>query len=83
MAKKPRRTIEQLIEDKKKELAALESRAALTVESKPIKAIVNEIDKVASESKVEAKAVLKLVSSVLSSRKAKETTEETTAENAV
>jgi hypothetical protein len=79
MAKKPRRTIEQLIEDKKKELAALESRAALTVESKPIKAIVNEIDKVASESKVEAKAVLKLVSSVLSSRKAKETT----AENAV
>jgi hypothetical protein len=79
MAKKPRRTIEQLIEDKKKELAALESRAAVTVESKPIKAIVNEIDKVASESKVEAKAVLKLVSSVLSSRKAKETT----AENAV
>lgn len=72
MAKGQRRTIEQLIEDKKKELAELEAKAkaksALSADHKAIKTIVADIEKVGNDLGVAAKDILKLVSSVIAPR---------------
>lgn len=66
MAKGVRRTIEQLIEDKRKELADLEAKAkakpALTIDDKSMTTIVNGIKKVATANGLTHKAVIKILS---------------------
>ena len=73
MPKGQRRTLEQQLEDLKQKQAEIEARikakSALSADSKAIKSIIADVEKVAEDAGMLAKDVLKLVSSKISPRK--------------